>query len=82
MFKGSFATLAILGLMAVVLVSACAQLSSVVCKPNWVMSAPNMNMYGNRSSDLCKSQCYGGAKVTSYKIENDTCYCDINNCNP
>jgi hypothetical protein len=69
-------------ILAIVLIAGCTQISSIACKPNWVMGLPSMKAYGDKANDLCKSQCYAADKVTSYKIENDTCYCDINNCNP
>ncbi len=43
------------------------------CSPEWE-SLPE-------TAD-CETSCYEKYRVTSFKIEDDVCYCDINNCNP
>ena len=89
-------------ILATILIAGCTQvsspISSVACKPNWVLGYQNTESYAV-TDDLCKSQCYAADKVTAHKIENvtqtiqpstgnpinitlTTCYCDINNCNP
>lgn len=59
------------------------------CKPNWLYNGIWLG------ADSCKTACYAGAKVTSFKEDKtnlvlnnytsqpfDACFCDINNCNP
>lgn len=54
-----------------------------ICKPNWVLAHQGMLGFGENADAYCKSFCYNGKlHSTSYLIENDTCYCDSNNCNP
>ena len=55
-----------------------------LCKPSYVYGSPWIG------DELCKTACYGVAKVTSFKHDKadiggqtiDACYCDVNNCNP
>lgn len=47
-----------------------------LCKPNWI------SIRLTSVDDICKTNCYDKYKITSHKIENSVCYCDVSNCNP
>lgn len=71
-------------ILAILLTSGC----SIFCQPSYVLgvkggesSYENFNG-ANITDENCKKWCYENEGVSSYKVENNTCYCDINNCNP
>ena len=75
-------------ILAVVLIAGCAQISSIACKPSYVFgvqggvsSFDNFNAV-NITDANCKKWCYENDGVSSYKVENNICYCDVNNCSP
>jgi hypothetical protein len=56
------------------------QSSVVSCTPDWTPIHQGMSAFGSSSDVYCKNFC---SKYTNgYEIENDTCYCDANNCSP
>jgi hypothetical protein len=80
----------IMGIVAVLVVSGCASTDDSDCKPNYVNLPdsyyPDSPYTGEMPAsairdDICKSACYEFAKVTSFKIDDSGCVCDINNCN-
>jgi len=70
-------------LIVVLLVSGCTQVGQVTkifCEPDYVRPSTGSQMWGAITGEDCKSMCYRMYKSTSYKIEGNTCYCDVNDC--
>jgi hypothetical protein len=66
-------------ILAIVLIAGC---TNVICKSDWVLAGSVWDISGwpIRNAEMCKSSCYSGFGTTSFKIENDNCYCDVNKC--
>lgn len=50
-------------ILATVLIAGCTQISSVVCKPNWIYAPQGIN------EEYCKMACYNGYKSNNFKME-------------
>jgi len=69
-------------ILAIVLIAGCSQISSIACKPNWIIQSYRINDLPGNPIEICKSECNISFQVTSVKIEDNICYCDAHNCNP
>lgn len=70
-------------IIATLFVSGCTavgNLTKTFCEPDYVRPSTSTQVVGALAGEDCKSMCYRMYKVTSYKVENRQCSCDINDC--